>query len=74
LSEVGVTSYEDLAVVEAFRAIEHQTGNRTDKLTGLEDDAPSVKMILEKLHKGERVPVEELDKSADFFRRIYAAM
>jgi hypothetical protein len=73
LSEVGVTSYEDLAVVEAFRAIEHQTGSRTDKLKDLEDDAPSVRKILERLHEGESVPVEELDRSANFFRRIYSA-
>lgn len=74
LTEVDVVSYEDLAVVEAFRAIEHQTGGRKGKLKSLEEDAPSVKTILERLRQGEDVSVDELDKSAAFFGKIYTTM
>jgi len=73
LSEVGVTSYEDLAVVEAFRAIEHHTSGRSGDLKDLQEDAADVRNILEKLQRGESVPPEELEKSATFFRKIYSA-
>jgi hypothetical protein len=74
LSENAITNNEDLAVVEAFRAFDHQRKVRPDKLSDLEEDAESVKQTLLNLKNGERVPELELDKSAAFFRNIYSAM
>lgn len=70
LSEGSITNYADLAVVEAFRAFEHQKEVRPDKLANLESDAQPVKEILERLKRSETVSVEELDRSASFFRKI----
>jgi len=73
LSEGGLTSYDDLAVVEAFRAIENNTRGRSGDLKDLQEDAVDVRTVLKRLQVGDRVSLEEMEKSAAFFRKIYAA-